>query len=663
MGQYTSRINNPPPPSSSSSSNHSSSTSPSTTNQSPQHESTTGITNLRRRRSSTNYTPSHLPASRRRRLPRLNESIRFWNRRASNNHSTESLDSHNNNSRDNQDEEDTHRHMSALDIEILQNLSHSSPAGNNGPSIYPSNNNSEPPSNTNTRPAVSGQAEEGDHEGRDSLDVAGFADLASDIFSSRSNHHSYPRPSNSRQHSSFSSIPSGSSSTSASTRHTNSNNQRTGSSAHNDQNNNNAMSFEHQTEMLSRLLEIAATSTVMNLMGSSHVNGRRFDNTSRIQSSSNIPSTSNNGDDSNFQEFVSALRHGLLTNELSSRYSDVDLNDRDNMTFFRAFRFDSENTATGLTGTGTTNGNDWPDADQDLDNGPFGFGLHDHDEFEEGEDDSNNMFGSHYHHNHATSRGDNANSSNSNNNTNNNSLNNDVESPNVPVMIIGVRSVQQNASDGLSTLATGSTSSNGASATTATTPGTHTTNEPEPLQEEQPTSSSHQSSGSPSDQQQQQQRSWVIFVMGNTFAWNHPLLSAPSLMSENPTYEDLLNLQELIGQVKPQVTTKEELFKHDDQLFKVLLDDATQPVSTDDKLLKISQLERCQICLSEYDDGEVVRKLSSCNHFYHKDCVDNWLLNGKNNCPLCRSKGIVNPNGDDNMEKDSTGEGVSVNAS
>ncbi|ODQ61523.1 hypothetical protein WICANDRAFT_24344, partial [Wickerhamomyces anomalus NRRL Y-366-8] len=142
-------------------------------------------------------------------------------------------------------------------------------------------------------------------------------------------------------------------------------------------------------------------------------------------------------------------------------------------------------------------------------------------------------------------------------------------------------------------------------------------------------------------------RSWVIFVMGNTFAWNHPLLSAPSLMSENPTYEDLLNLQELIGQVKPQVTTKEELFKHDDQLFKVLLDNATQPVSTDDKLLKISQLERCQICLSEYDDGEVVRKLSSCNHFYHKDCVDNWLLNGKNNCPLCRSKGIVKPNGDD----------------
>lgn len=247
----------------------------------------------------------------------------------------------------------------------------------------------------------------------------------------------------------------------------------------------NTVSYENQIEMLSRLLEVAATSTVSTLMGNTFIDGRRFDN-------------NNNQIDSTFQEFLISLRNGLLSNELS---------DNNERTFFRAFRFDE---------------------DSDT---------------------------------------------------------------NVPVMIVGVRSINQDTDDDSASIDSAN------------------------------------------------QRSWIIFVMGNTFNQNHPLLSAPSLMSDNPTYEDLLNLQELIGQVKKQVVSKDELHKHDDQLFEVNLNNEFIPNSKFEPF-GLEVLERCQICLNDYENNEIIRKLPSCNHFYHKDCLDTWLLKGMNNCPLCRSKGI-----------------------
>lgn len=42
----------------------------------------------------------------------------------------------------------------------------------------------------------------------------------------------------------------------------------------------------------------------------------------------------------------------------------------------------------------------------------------------------------------------------------------------------------------------------------------------------------------------------------------------------------------------------------------------------------------CAICLSEFSEGDVLRKLP-CNHCqFHSDCIDKWLLRIKK-CPLC----------------------------
>lgn len=45
-------------------------------------------------------------------------------------------------------------------------------------------------------------------------------------------------------------------------------------------------------------------------------------------------------------------------------------------------------------------------------------------------------------------------------------------------------------------------------------------------------------------------------------------------------------------------------------------------------------IEKCTICLSEFEDSESVRRLP-CMHLFHIDCVDQWLCTNKR-CPICR---------------------------
>ncbi|KAK1645535.1 hypothetical protein QYE76_063340 [Lolium multiflorum] len=52
---------------------------------------------------------------------------------------------------------------------------------------------------------------------------------------------------------------------------------------------------------------------------------------------------------------------------------------------------------------------------------------------------------------------------------------------------------------------------------------------------------------------------------------------------------------------------------------------------------KVEEEERCAMCLSEYgEDGELVRVVPACGHFFHARCdVDRWLRK-RRTCPLCR---------------------------
>ncbi|KZO96917.1 hypothetical protein CALVIDRAFT_104383 [Calocera viscosa TUFC12733] len=134
-------------------------------------------------------------------------------------------------------------------------------------------------------------------------------------------------------------------------------------------------------------------------------------------------------------------------------------------------------------------------------------------------------------------------------------------------------------------------------------------------------------------------RSYIIWVVGGHYPPNHPIITAPHLLTGQLDHDDLWALGELLGQVKPPTATREEIEKSGLEVIRV-----TRLKEWEESGRVASNCtERCLICLGDYEDEEGedgdVRVLG-CRHCFHKLCVDRWLEQGKNNCPACRSKGV-----------------------
>uniref|UniRef100_A0A0A0LY13 RING-type domain-containing protein n=1 Tax=Cucumis sativus TaxID=3659 RepID=A0A0A0LY13_CUCSA len=46
------------------------------------------------------------------------------------------------------------------------------------------------------------------------------------------------------------------------------------------------------------------------------------------------------------------------------------------------------------------------------------------------------------------------------------------------------------------------------------------------------------------------------------------------------------------------------------------------------------------ICLCEIEEGEKCRKMKTCGHVFHKDCIDRWFK-VDDHCPICRTSVCV----------------------
>lgn len=471
-----------------------------------------------------------------------------------------------------------------------------------------------------------------------------------------------------------------------------------------DQDHNNAaampMVLQYQSEMLSRLLITASQSTLRNLIGSSYDpnDGARIDNRNRNRDLSTFHS--NNGSfedglDMNFAEFCHALRHGnLIANELSnSARNEIASSDSDSnsMSFFRAFRFpprimnedadgnpipvtsnsinnnsnnllhsnvfnedngDQEemipvlilgvrsvmpgevnqvrqaadpnisiSTNNSQLGSSETARNESSSSDPSVATGTNGSSVRNQDEAAD-IDENHGRFGRLFFRNRThRSRFRLENSRN----------NNRLEELAQHYSRSRYSRSAQGGHDGNSY--TFSESSGNGSLIASSNLNNDSSN----------TSGASLSSRNLSNNPNRNERSWVIFMMGHNFPLDHPVLTAPTLLSENPSYEDLLALQAMLGEVKAPVATAEEV-EAGGGLVHFVVSGEKFPIDEEDQVYPdtdiVDATDRCLVCLTEFETGEVGRKLKACGHVYHKDCIDRWLTTGRNSCPLCRKKGV-----------------------
>ncbi|EXB75600.1 RING-H2 finger protein ATL11 [Morus notabilis] len=50
----------------------------------------------------------------------------------------------------------------------------------------------------------------------------------------------------------------------------------------------------------------------------------------------------------------------------------------------------------------------------------------------------------------------------------------------------------------------------------------------------------------------------------------------------------------------------------------------------------------CAVCLNEFEDSETLRLIPKCDHVFHLDCIDVWLVSHAT-CPVCRANLIPKP--------------------
>lgn len=58
--------------------------------------------------------------------------------------------------------------------------------------------------------------------------------------------------------------------------------------------------------------------------------------------------------------------------------------------------------------------------------------------------------------------------------------------------------------------------------------------------------------------------------------------------------------------------------------------------SYEDVSLEDEESEMCAVCICPYEEGDVRVFSKHCSHVFHKDCIFEWLIKGRNECPCCR---------------------------
>lgn len=88
------------------------------------------------------------------------------------------------------------------------------------------------------------------------------------------------------------------------------------------------------------------------------------------------------------------------------------------------------------------------------------------------------------------------------------------------------------------------------------------------------------------------------------------------------SYEQLLQLEDKVGHVNKGLTRGQI------QLLPLIRFNKREKIYKDNC--------NCIICMEEFKENSELRKLP-CDHLFHPECIDQWLLNEKN-CPFCKAE-------------------------
>jgi len=124
----------------------------------------------------------------------------------------------------------------------------------------------------------------------------------------------------------------------------------------------------------------------------------------------------------------------------------------------------------------------------------------------------------------------------------------------------------------------------------------------------------------------------MIYVIGGYYPPSHDIVTG---MTGPDSFEALWELAELLNHAKPPVASRDDI---EHSRLEVIKPSELREHERDGKIAA-NCVDRCLICLEDYEGDDSIRILS-CRHAFHKSCVDTWLETGRNNCPACRGEGV-----------------------
>ncbi|MED6143648.1 hypothetical protein PIB30_007951 [Stylosanthes scabra] len=108
------------------------------------------------------------------------------------------------------------------------------------------------------------------------------------------------------------------------------------------------------------------------------------------------------------------------------------------------------------------------------------------------------------------------------------------------------------------------------------------------------------------------------------------------LMRQRPSSSSIIQSNRFPDMSEPDAYQRQlqQLFHlHDSGLDQAFID--ALPVFYYREIIGLKEPFDCAVCLCQFSEEDMLRLLPICNHAFHIDCIDTWLMSNST-CPLCR---------------------------